>query len=86
MKQKTCGGSWLCSYWAKTIKMLNKIRKRRKKLRNLKEEEGEEEEEGNKGTEGTVGKIVPKNLDIIRLEITEKPVKPKICTKLCKLV
>lgn len=86
MKQKTCGGRWLCSCWTKTIKMLNKIRKRRKKLRNLKEEEGEEEEEGNKGTEGTVGKIVPKNLDIIHLEITEKPVKPKICTKLCKLV
>ena len=37
----------------------------------MKEEEGEEEEERNNGTEGTVGKIVPKNLDIIRLEVTE---------------
>lgn len=70
----------------KQYKCLTKLGKGGKKLRNLKEEEGEEEEEGNKGTEGTVGKIVPKNLDIIHLEITEKPVKPKICTKLCKLV
>lgn len=67
----------------KQYKCLTKLGKGGKKLRNLKEEEGEEEEEGNKGT---VGKIVPKNLDIIHLEITEKPVKPKICAKLCKLV
>jgi len=55
----------------KQEKCLTKLGRGGKTRRNLKEEESEEEEEGNNGTEGTVGKIDPKNLDIIRLEITE---------------
>ena len=40
VKQKTCGGRWLCSCWTKTIKMLNKIRKRREKTEKLKRRGG----------------------------------------------
>ena len=29
VKQKTCGGRWLCRCWTKRIEMLNKVRKRR---------------------------------------------------------
>ena len=35
VKQKTCGGRWLCRCWTKTIELLNKIRKRRENKEKL---------------------------------------------------
>ena len=56
VKQKTCGGRWLCSCWTKTIKMLNKIRKRRKKTEKLKRRGGGGGRRGKQRNWGNSGK------------------------------